>query len=758
MSFVNPYTFVPLGKGTPAYRAKGNEVKDGDSPATDERRYTGVLNCTLTTETPLSIPDKAAARESMPVPFFRVGGELAIPGSSIRGCVRSVYEMLTDSCLRTNERHLHSVSAKKAPGLLMWGSEYRRDERGNPLKGADGKLLPVMTVLKLVEAERVRVTKESLVRAGRSFKYQDGEKVCFTGSRKDPKRQYVTRRVESMGKSGDKEEGYFLHVHTLYSGSEHNHPSLFMQAASKVEVIDDATLACLRENVELYVENSADSLEIAKKDSDQEALELAEDNLAAAREYRDRLEEFLKRKNRNDRFPVWFSREKVGGKNTYQLAPSQLSRSVYPQTPKSLAGSRAQCTSVTELCPACELFGFVSPQGGGARAGRVRFSDAMVESGKAEVFTATLATLLDPRQSSFEFYLRNESKGHEHSFTPTTSGTELAGRKAYWHHQSKGDWKNTGEVTEFTLNTELVPSGTTFGFRVYVDGVTSCELNRLVYALTYGQWWGQDGSRRQYLHKIGHGKPIGLGSVLIEVNAVALRETEGPSGTYTYDVQSFVGSDTKARVPWYMERDAVEDGLSSVKAIKAVANFCAIPANKPISYPVSETGDIFKWFAGNRDRAMSGTGGGAAVKYKVVLPKLVGSGEEHEIEDDDADRGGQDLGRVPRHGGKVPQGGDRTRASERRGGYRGGQTRDSGSLRQWAIGEKAQGIIDNYVDKGFGFIRCDGRPNLFFHISAWSYRDVTPERGMEVSFEVIENKAGNNRGKPCASRVTLIRD
>lgn len=93
---VNPYNFVPLSNAPT--RTAVDAYYTG-------KLLTGRLDYTLTTDTPLLIPDTAKAVRDEKIdhkcyPFFRLpGGTPTIPGSEIRGAIRAVYEAATDSCL-----------------------------------------------------------------------------------------------------------------------------------------------------------------------------------------------------------------------------------------------------------------------------------------------------------------------------------------------------------------------------------------------------------------------------------------------------------------------------------------------------------------------------------------------------------------------------------------------------------------------------------------------------------------------------------
>ncbi|QTA90448.1 type III-E CRISPR-associated gRAMP effector Cas7-11e [Desulfonema magnum] len=94
-----PHYFLPFGKKvlrekTPPSHACIDENEDSEL-------YSGKIVCTLETRTPLIIPDSEfQGEEHKSYDFFNLNGELCIPGSEIRGMISSVFEALTNSCMR----------------------------------------------------------------------------------------------------------------------------------------------------------------------------------------------------------------------------------------------------------------------------------------------------------------------------------------------------------------------------------------------------------------------------------------------------------------------------------------------------------------------------------------------------------------------------------------------------------------------------------------------------------------------------------
>ena len=134
-NYINPYNFISLEKT--GCKRKNKSEYDGD--------LTGYIECTLTTKTPIMIPDtreeKIKNEELNKGDFksyifssydeFIPGTNIispVIPGSEIRGMLRSDFETFTNSCLSTVKKDKSFISRTKdakTPGVL------KKDKDGN---------------------------------------------------------------------------------------------------------------------------------------------------------------------------------------------------------------------------------------------------------------------------------------------------------------------------------------------------------------------------------------------------------------------------------------------------------------------------------------------------------------------------------------------------------------------------------------------------------------------------------------------------
>ena len=200
--------------------------------------------------------------------------------------------------------------------------------------------------------------------------------------------------------------------------------------------------------------------------------------------------------------PLWYSPD--NGKISLSLA--SLGRDMYETSLNELVGTKAPCEKKQHLCEACALFRMAAQED--KFGSRIRFTDALA-IGECETQTATISVLGQPRYSYLSFYEKNNADSYD------ASGAEISGKKFYWHNLKAATDDSIYKMTEknqFNSTMELVMSETEkplLEFTVYYDGITKKQLDRLIWCINFGD----NTKEGKMAHKIGHRKPLGLGSV-----------------------------------------------------------------------------------------------------------------------------------------------------------------------------------------------------------------------------------------------------
>jgi hypothetical protein len=94
---INPYNFVRSDKPMPRGKPNEHHRLSGRS---------GLIRCTLKTITPIFTPAFAARSQTSPsnLRFFRINNQPALPGSSLKGMVRSLAEAISNASSPFNDR------------------------------------------------------------------------------------------------------------------------------------------------------------------------------------------------------------------------------------------------------------------------------------------------------------------------------------------------------------------------------------------------------------------------------------------------------------------------------------------------------------------------------------------------------------------------------------------------------------------------------------------------------------------------------
>ncbi len=148
-------------------------------------------------------------------------------------------------------------------------------------------------------------------------------------------------------------------------------------------------------------------------------------------------------------------------------------------------------------------------------AGRVFFEDAFCSSSKEDALMGerTPNILAGPKPTTFQHYLEqgsNNLENHPKNLAHYNSNTNIRGYKLYWH-KGGNEWEqqNQQELREHQSQyTKINPvkEGVMFKGRIRFENLSEIELGALLFAIDLPEGLA---------HKLGMGKPLGLGSVRI---------------------------------------------------------------------------------------------------------------------------------------------------------------------------------------------------------------------------------------------------
>ncbi|GEM_PF-234236 len=628
-TFVNPYNFVSLERECYKIINYEDRKKQGN--------LTGWIDCSIEALTQIFIPNTTSVQEDEEgKKYSHVFDEAktinsydfysytnlkgvknpqepkpVIPGSEIRGMIRSAFEAVTNSCLSTidDEQKLYKrVTSPAKPGQLVFqDNEW-----------------------KIVECRRYRLPKSWIRKEnGRILingeQYTEGESVFVRINYKSFKVIKISRKWEKDLRKG------LLHIGEYNENK--NYESVFILHSDRKsnEIIEKRLdqnfvpemLNGLIENIFLY-RTSVNKTEAHRQYDHLDIKSIS--NLTAKFITKEMgIDEFNHRLQQKD-FKIAFNYlngaaiyfVNHGGK--YYLSPAAIGREVFYKKLTDIIGSFKPCDNLKQLCQACALFGLARKNE--AAASRVRFTDALI-SGKPEYENhQTLKELASPKLSATEFYLKRPEQAPDlwnydyagnwknkkwddvKGYTP-----EIRGRKFYWHQKNSNPFLGNGDKSsERNVHVRPLKKGAMFTFRVYFNDVSKEELNKLLWVLEIG-------GKEENAHKIGMGKPIGMGSVKIQANSVKIRDIRIEDGIVKYDTKAY-------DKPSYADIETALVNPDILKEFLKITNFQEAPEN--VKYPCNDDSDkvsdkVYEWFMANKQ---IGRGTGTSPVIHQTLPEI----------------------------------------------------------------------------------------------------------------------------------------
>lgn len=618
--FINPYHFIGLPE-----RCKREKIRE-----TDENLLTGKLTVEIETKTPLYIPNTSNDHAFSKIEevhksydFFaykdykemdgnvKKYSEPVIPGSELRGMLRSVYETLTGSCLSSidkDEKMFRRTGEYFKTGLLWWNSAlsvfYLYDVKFAVVDSNDSN------------------EKEILESAS------DGKKViCKTREENKKTLAYDLRICEDEETKKDNEKyGYIIKGE---KGPDMGEKTKHYYRVFLLPEIEPKTNRIRTKEVARLIEklHIANLLFVLKTYQDDRINKNLNKEHNGYKEYLKNLRRFLEQKS--DFFPVYYSKPDEKDSQTLYLSPACITKEVYFSNIKTILkhqGNFYPCEDNKNLCQACALFGMVGDNS--ARASIIRVADAKVQyKGKEEKKDfyinkeVTLPELSTPKISATEFYLQAPKEASFWTYdyyVKENSGDvivdlnkcKISGRKFYWHDAEMIQKKNIVEKfenikkEERNITVRLVKEGVVFLADIYFDKITEKQLEQLKYICNYSS----DG---EHGYKLGGGKSVGLGSISMRLQKVTLRSLNMVQGTIQYsEEETDINVNENYSDLGFIEEKKLQNAYKLITSFKATDGFL-------VTYPRTEeqrsqklheieSMNGFEWFVANTGGKLEG--------------------------------------------------------------------------------------------------------------------------------------------------------
>ncbi len=669
--FLNPYNFV---RYLDRPRPKGDVLGDCAPPPHD--RYTGLtgmITCHVTTTTPLFVsdahevePDKDHSGHRI-YRFFRLLNEQnvlepALPASSLRGMLRSVFEAVTNSCFSVFEkdeerekkdRLEHRVN--RDPGLTP-ARVLDIDQHGATLELFDCTTMsppvrctdqPTTVKSGMVSAYTPVVLKRQ--RGGNDIpfsrygivtpSFHDGERVAalvtttrvIHRSRRFqwfPVVQMVPVARHATLVVGAGQQKVFGFVHRTGPNIENKHderlffrwddqdPAPRTTYTPKKLHINNETVEEFNRILKKYWERHEEKVEELQVSGWPTTATTLPHPSVFVREDRKLRQGDL----------VYYFKDNWGIEH---IAPVSMPRVPYHHPREKLLPKHLDhCTSIDALCPACRTFGWVHEdatkmpaEAKVASAGRIRITHGVLKKSAGTLDEPNgsgipLAILSSPKPTATAFYLLTPN-GRPGETDYDQEKAKLRGRKFYRHH---GQWENlSGEQQSEhrragdrldkqnrTVKGVLNP-GAEFEFDVHFENLQPVELGALLWTIQL-----EPGMH----HRLGFGKPLGFGSLQIKITLqitstntryLALTPLDSSPIDSKRVTDDYISQFEKAMERAYAEKNERFDVFPNVMDLKTLLSNPKMAGPIRVHYPrhertASAEGENFKWFVGNRRR------------------------------------------------------------------------------------------------------------------------------------------------------------
>lgn len=507
--FYNPYFFLPVTKGlSDEETAPFDEIKKGEHDHIRHDlyhpdRHTGAVTCTLTTRTPTLVGNlhlkKEGEEDNEPayvVPYRRNGWP-AIPGNSLRGMIGSLIEALSNSSLRVLEDREYSVRKKADQALSRIGRIVKQ--------GKNLYIEPLGVPQKLPYCNKdrdINFNDYSLACADHIVsleKNSDGNPLLKKGPIDQPDWTSGYLRITN-GDGQNQRKKKFIPIPNPPIAPLPIDP----EAISKLyRLCNQVEKVLLPEGYKDYELKEGYLLYFKTNSAGTKVTELSysaiwRDDFAI----RTSFDAFRQLENGHNLLPWGWKEPEDKKPRRRRLTPAEYFLGVVEEVEKAEEEERED----EKKNPGRNL------------ASRLRFSDALPTNKKVQ--------WIDGRENPLKILSSPKPPSEKMYFHKQGAGLNPNGRKVYLHHREEDlvwETQDKEENKNQKLLCHPIDREQSFKFSIRFHNLSDAELSLLLTALKPDD---------DFQHRLGLGKPLGLGSVKLTIDKLETKDLKTAYGQW----------------------------------------------------------------------------------------------------------------------------------------------------------------------------------------------------------------------------------
>lgn len=507
-----PYNFIPLndtvvpGQDLPNYDVYHSESGSSRGEDNYSGRYNGYIECQLETATPLYIRDTYTKEEVIKKEennqdnsdFFSPGGAVRIPGSSLRGMIRTLVEIMSWGKFDIFDKD--SRLFYRATGdTSSLGNEYRR-----VMLDAQNGYFP-----KIKAGMIKKINNRYIIYPSKLIEGTQIYRVNFDPKTREVARGGIYLQEFEFKKIFFKPVKPKLHTHYRFERKAQKNIPYELKYALVTEIS--------KYKKDGYIEGLlVSSGNLGTKKHMNWIINIPDNEKIDVTEF---FEQYLMDENRNEKadlskmmednldgVPCFYVNTDSG---KIALGHTGMFRLPYKYTINDHIPDKLKEKNLDMVE---SIFGDKQNF-----ASRVFFEDAILDPGQNNIFISDKASipqiLSGPKPTTFQHYLEQDKYDDIKKLNHwDTKDKQIRGHKLYWHRHGD-NWEHKGtrdEQEKFKkVLTKIKPikPGLKFTFRLRFENLSKEELGAIIFTLDLPQ---------ECYHKLGMGKPLGLGTVKIK--------------------------------------------------------------------------------------------------------------------------------------------------------------------------------------------------------------------------------------------------